>query len=620
MRPASTPATLVGRFEVLLDRAPDAPAFSFHMSDGLKRDAYSRAELWHAACAMARMIGPIEIGSHVMLVMPLCKELIAGHLGAQLLGGAASIFTHPSAKLTHEAYRRNLRNALLLLHPDVIVTTPEFADDLRQSIGGGMGRIVVMGGAPEPGGGITPDAWRRRDAGGTAVIQYSSGSTGLQKGVALTGDMVLGQIDCYAKCIGLDATSDRICSWLPLYHDMGLFTAYLMPLVTGVPVSLIDPFAWIQDPLSLLRIIDRERGTLCWQPNFAFNVLMARVAGEAPGSFDLSSVRGFSNCSEPVFPRTLEHFAQALAPHGARADSMWVCYAMAENSFAVSACGQPGTPYRYLSIDSRSYSQGEIVPAGDGSATMDIASCGRPVEGCELRIVDPDTRAGSIVGRVGEVAIRSPFLFREYLNNEEATAGCRDSGGWYFTGDLGFIDEGQLFISGRKKDLIIVAGRNFYPQDIERIAASCAGVTPGRAVALGDRDEQMGTERVIVVVESLETDAARRQSIAANIRQRIFEDLDCPVGDVAVMADRWLYKTSSGKVARGQNMDRYRQWRSAQEESASSVVARNAVPKARTAGALEVTAWGFVLALATYSYLVFHVIDRSVSWNIYAGF
>ncbi|MBI4985087.1 MAG: AMP-binding protein [Rhodocyclales bacterium] len=610
----STPSTLAGRFEALLQAAPDAAAFSFHAPDAATPDGYTRAGLWQAACATAGMIAPVACGSHVMLVMPLGKELIAAHLAAQLSGCAASIFTHPSAKLAHEVYRRNLTNALTLLHPDVVVTTPEFADDLRQAAG--ASRIVVVDGAPA-GGGPTPDAWRHRDAEGTAIIQYSSGSTGLQKGVALSNGVALRQIEQYARFIALDPVADRICSWLPLYHDMGLFTAYLMPLVTGTPVAMIDPFKWIQDPVSLLHLIERERGTLCWQPNFAFNVLATRAGAMAPGTLDVSSMRGFTNCSEPVFPQTIEQFVGALAPQGLRAEAMWVCYAMAENSFAVTACGPAAAPYRHFTIDSHSYGRGNVVPAADAAASMNIASCGVPVAECEVAVVDPETRTTLPAGRVGEVAVRSPFLFREYLNNAEATAACRDAEGWYYTGDLGFVADGHLFISGRKKDLIIVAGRNFYPQDLEKIATSCAGVIPGRVVALGDRDEQMGTERVIVVVESHAADAATRKAIAAAIRQRIFEDLDCPVGDVAVMPSRWLHKTSSGKIARRQNLARYRQWRN---DEAAKAAQTAPVPTPRRASALEVAAWGFALACAAYAYLVFYVLDRNTSWNIYAGF
>ena len=608
-------ATLAGRFAALVDTAPDAPAFRFYAADG-EAEGYSRLELWRSAAGMARMIEPVAAGRLVQLVMPLGRHLIAAHLGAQMLGCTVSIFTHPSPKLSHEAYRRNLANALGLIHPDVVVTVPAYADDLRQAIGSGPCRTVVVDGEPAADA-TAPDVWCMRGPDDVAVIQYSSGSTGLQKGVALTNRMILQQIDHYARFIELDPASDRICSWLPLYHDMGLFTAYLMPLVTGTPVSMIDPFRWIQDPLSLLRIVDRERGTLCWLPNFAFNVLAVRGAELAPQTLDLACLRGVSNCSEPVSDRSLEQFVMSLAPQGLRAEAAWVCYAMAENAFAVTGCGQGTAPYRKLVIDSERYSQGDAVAATEAGRAMTLASCGVPVDDCEIRIVDPASRSDLPVGRVGEVAIRSPFLFREYLNNPEATASCRDGAGWYYSGDLGFVHDGHLYLSGRKKDLIIVAGRNFYPQDIERIASSVPGVVPGRVVALGDRDDAMGTERVIVVVESRENDEAIRKSIAGEIRRRIYEELDCPVSDVVVMPHMWLHKTSSGKIARGQNLARYREWRSEQQ---TQVCPAPRSGDGRKAGVGEVVAWGLGLAFAAYAYLLLYMVGSNSGWNIYAGF
>ena len=612
------PVNIAGRFAALLEQDPQAVAFSFHRPDSGDNDAYTRQAFWQAGSAFAETMLPLAAGSHVMLIMPLGKRLLAAHFGAQLNGCVASIFTHPSAKLSHEVYRRNLANALTLMHPDVIITVADYVSDVSAALGGSRCRVIDADAVPECGA-TRIGAWQTRGENEAAVIQYSSGSTGLQKGVALTQRMILDQIDTYASFIELDPRRDRVCSWLPLYHDMGLFTAFLMPLVTGSAAFMIDPFRWVQNPVSILQQIARVRGTLCWQPNFAFSLLATRCGSLPRGSLDLSCMRGFINCSEPAYPQSMEKFVDALAQQGVRADQMWVCYAMAENAFAVSGSGQPGTGYRALRIDPARYSHGEVVP-DTGPEAMQLASCGVPLSHCEVKVVSPDSHEPLSGEGVGEIAIRSPFLFAEYLNNHDATAACRDQQGWYYTGDLGFVHDGHLYLSGRKKDLIIVAGRNFYPQDIEKIAADCANVISGRVVALGERDAAAGTERVIILLESHHNEPEAKQAIAVAVRQKVFEALDCAVFEVSVMPHMWLQKTSSGKIARGENLARYRDWRKAQSPAAQRGPTGDNTPTQRQQAPLVNAAWGTVLAAAAYAYAVLYVLDNNVSWNVYAGF
>ncbi|HEX2565805.1 MAG TPA: AMP-binding protein, partial [Burkholderiales bacterium] len=557
---------------------------------GGEPDAYTYGELWRAAAAFAEAAEGVEPGTLALLVMPLGKSLLAAHLGMQMQGLVPSIYTHPSEKIQQDAYLRNLRHALGLLRPGIIIAARQFAQTVRESLPEAARARLVLAEEVAEASGFEARAWRSASPDSVAIVQHSSGSTGLQKGVALTHAMVAAQCATYARFIGLDAERDRVCAWLPLYHDMGLFTSWLMPVLHGVPVSLLDPFEWVKQPASLLELIERERGTLCWQPNFAFSLLAKRrPAGRAP---DLRSMRGFTNCSEPVTGAAMRAFLEAYRDSGVAPERLWACYAMAENAFAVTAAGG----------------------AGEG-ALADRVSCGKPLESVELRIVDA-ARRDLPEGSTGEIALRSPFALREYFRNPEATAEAIDAERWYYTGDLGFLDRGELYVTGRKKDLIIIAGRNFYPQDLERVADECAGAIEGRSVAFGVDDAALGTQKAVMLVESKLASEAERDALAASVREAAFSRLDCPVASVQVVPHMSLLKTSSGKISRQANRERYLAGLSAAQPAARLP----ATGTRRRAGLAEMLLWSFAAAAALYLAVLIVVLGTNESWNIYAGF
>ena len=607
---------IVGRVWGLAQAKPQAPMLRYRdlARPGEPDQEWSYGQLWQEAARFARALEDLPTGSQVLIVSPLEPRLLAAHLGALMAGCMASIFTHPSEKLHEQVYRRNLANALKIMKPRAVVVSPLFSDTV-QAVATQEGLEVISMDQPGEVGEYQPQGWRQAQPDDIAVIQYSSGSTGLQKGVALSHEMVLGQCESYARFIGLDPERDRVCSWLPLYHDMGLFTSWLMPLVTGTPVSFMDPFQWVKQPLSLLSMIQETEGTLCWLPNFAFSLLAGRASGGEAHDLDLSCMRGFTNCSEPVRAAAMDVFYQAFAKSGLRREALWACYAMAENSFAVTAAGGPEEEPRNLRLSLGDYTQGRAVESPqDGQ--VELVSCGVPIQGCEIRVVDekrqllePDT--------VGEIAIRSPYLLKEYLNNPQATAKALDQEGWYYSGDLGFMLDGRLYVTGRQKDLIIVGGRNFYPQDIENVVNACPGAVPGRSVALGMEDEALGTQKVVVIVES-HLDEAERGKLAAAVRRQVFEELDCPVADVMVVGHMWLLKTSSGKIARLPNLARYQQELETRKAQ-TPVVAQPALP-AHKAGLWETAAWSLAASLLIWFYFLFFVFGQNESWNVYAGF
>jgi fatty-acyl-CoA synthase len=605
----SSAATIPGRIFAHVERDPERVCVHFrNLGTGPATDEnLTYGALWSHAGAIAEGLAFLRPAEHVVVVMPLGPQLLISQLGVMRTGGIASIFTHPSEKIASTVYTEKLRHVVEAFHPRAIVTAQAYFAAVEAAVDEDT-EIVVLE-AATGGAGEAASRWQDVSECDTAMIQYSSGSTGLQKAVALSHDMVIAQCDAYAAAIGL-AADDRVCSWLPLYHDMGLFTSWLMPVLKGVPVSMIDPFLWVKQPESLLRLVTDTKGTLCWLPNFAFNLIAQRVAGDHARAFDLSTMRGFVNCSEPVSAHSLQVFEQAFAPAGLRASALWTCYAMAENSFAVSSARDGAALADTVRLDGGKLGAGVVKPAKDGRGVA-VVSCGRPVPGTEVAVVHPDTGA-PIEGRVGEIVLRSGYALREYYRNPDLSHAAFTDGGWYRSGDLGFVHGGSVYITGRKKDLLIVGGRNFYPQDIERIADRFPGVVAGRSVALGMADEKLGTEKVVLLVESRLSDVAEKSRLGNAIRKAVFDELDCPLSDVRLVPHMWLLKTSSGKIARQPNLLKYEH-----ELAAGRPEAR---PAASRASFAQVAAWAFLLSLTAYTAILLAKQSANQSWNVYMGF
>jgi fatty-acyl-CoA synthase len=292
-------------------------------------------------------------------------------------------------------------------------------------------------------------------------------------------------------------------------NDMGFIAALNLPLAFGAASVMLDPIDWVTAPALFLRAISRYRGTLAWNPNFAY-AFMAQTIREADlEGVDLSSVRAMVNCSEPVTFASQQQFARRFAACGFSPEAFRGCYAMAETTFAVT--------------DGSSLDAGYLDPAGPlqtglPDTGLPMVSVGRALPGVDLRIVD--AQGAPLPERhVGEILIRAPFLFDGYFENAEATsAAIRD--GWYRSGDIGYHLAGELFVCGRAKDVIIVAGVNFFPQDLEAAASGCPGAIPGRAVAFAGFDEAMQTERITILVES-DAPSAEHIRLERDIRQRI---------------------------------------------------------------------------------------------------
>jgi len=383
-----------------------------------------------------------------------------------------------------------------------------------------------------------------------AFLQHSSGSTGLQKGVALDHAMTLEHVKHYARQINL-VSEDVIVSWLPLYHDMGLIACCIQPLLCGVPTIEMSPFDWVIHPDLLWKAISNHRGTLAWLPNFAYQLLADRVSDKQMENIKLNSLRMLINCSEPVYASSHRHFLNRYEKYGISATKLSTCYAMAENVFSVSQC-LPGKIPKQISVQAKSLEPGKKIhlsPPEENGARM-VMSSGPLVDFVDAKIVGKD-RKSLPAEHIGEIAIRGPCLFKEYYKNEEATSKVKTKDGYFLTGDLGFIAENELFVTGRVKDLLIVRGQNYYPNDIEAIANSVNGVKPGRVVAFGVSNEELGTEEVVLLAKTEDIGIPSRVSkIQNDLKARVAEQLDCILDQVRIVPKNSLVKTTSGKMAR----------------------------------------------------------------------
>ncbi len=541
------------------ERHPDQVSIILQHA-GQEDRSLTYADLMRGAEAFAATLRREEIreGEVVVLILPHGSDLVFAFFGAILYGAIPSIMPFLTEKLAPERYRADLKALIRITQPTAIVTYPEFAEEVRQAITPESSvRALITTDTFESPERLNDLTWLpglRRGENDIVLLQHSSGTTGLQKGVALSHQAVLNQLGAYSEAIELNE-QDVIVSWLPLYHDMGLIAGFIMPVLCGVPLVLMSPFDWVRAPHRLFQAVSRYRGTLSWLPNFAYNFCAQKVRDAQLNGVDLSSWRAVINCSEPVRWESHRVFYERFKAYGLHYEALQTSYAMAENVFGVTQ-SRLGEPPRTDVIDREAFMSEHVArPAGDGRPSLVMMSSGRPLRNTRVRIVDEKGR--DLPERViGEIAIQSDCMLTGYFNRPDLTQkALRD--GWYLTGDLGYLADGELYVSGRKKDIIIVGGKNVYPQDLEALAGEVPGVHPGRVVAFGIFDESLGTEEVAIVAEVDTPDPIEREQIAEAIRLHVTRNSAITVRYVRVVDAKWLIKTSSGKIARAANREKF---------------------------------------------------------------
>jgi fatty-acyl-CoA synthase len=545
--------------EHILDRLRDHararpldPALVFPADGGIEGEALSWGELDQLVARFGRHViaqGAAD-GDVVVLLTASVREQILGFLGAMGAGCVPTIVSYPSTKQSEDAFTAMLRPVLRHATPRLVVAARSFAPSVAGACR--AGQLV-----PYPALADLPPAageLRTRPVDQHAFLQFSSGTTGTRKAVAVTGRMLLNQATAYARALDLRA-DDRVVSWLPLYHDMGLVAGFLIPVWHGVMSVQASPFDWLMRPELLFEWIDAYRGTLVWLPNFAYDLCVDRVDTAAlAGRVRLDSVRAFINCSEPVRPHSHDRFLRAFETLGVRVEHLQTCYAMAETTFAAtqSALGGPPPPVDRVQRDGFAAEHRARAAAGtDRQQALEFVSCGRPIDRTRVRIGGADGERC-----VGEIEIRSSSGFDGYLF-DAAEAQTFTPDGWYRTGDLGYLADGELYVTGRCKDLIIHRGQNVYPGDLEEALADLPGARPGRIVAFGVDNRAAGTEDIVVMVERLTTEHDS-QRLGQEVRGRLLARLGHTSSDVVVCEPNTLRKSTSGKLSRARNRDLYR--------------------------------------------------------------
>src|SRR4051812_12546610 len=384
-----------------------------------------------------------------------------------------------------------------------------------------------------------------------AFVQFTSGSTSSPKGVALTHKNVSANIDAFLGPSGVAASpQDLGVSWLPLNHDMGLVGMALGALYTGRSCVLMPPEMFVRRPAEWLRAITRHRATVSFAPNFAYDLCVRRVKDLS--GLDLSSWRVAGCGAEPIHPATLAAFAEKFAPAGFRATSFLPCYGLAEHVLAATFPAR-GRRLRTETVSAEDLTARRIARPHDGTGTaLALVSCGSPLPGHHMRIVDEDGRPLD-ERHVGEIVLSGPSVMLGYYKQDALTARTiRD--GWLHTGDLGYVSGGELFVCGRAKDIIIVNGRKYHPQDLEWVVDDLGGVRRGRVVAFGASGAGRA-DRVVIVVEPNGTVAA--DVLTETIRHTIGELFGLYVDEVAIVRSGTVGRTTSGKVQRAATKARY---------------------------------------------------------------
>jgi len=495
----------------------------------------------------------IKKGDIVFVIFKHGIEQIYSYLGSMMLGAIPAMVAYPTERMNIQKYESNLKKIVDISSVKWVCTYPALRDNFSEFFKGqNYPKHIFDFDELKNGNNIESNLPNiaSKDA---ALLQYSSGSTGYQKGICLAHEAILNQVENYSKVLPINS-NDRIVSWLPLYHDMGLMTSFLMPIILGIETILMSPFDWIINPKTLFRTINEHKGTLVWMPNFAFDFCAKRIKSSDVESLDLSCIKSIINCSEPISQTSHQKFLEKFKQIGIQENKIGTCYAMAENTFAVTQ-NQLDNPPIVDEVSKNSFLENHYAePSAKNSETLKFVSSGNPLPNVSLKIVDQNYKELSD-RHVGEILIRSDCLLQEFFNEKERSQ-KQFKDGYYCTGDIGYKIDDELFITARKKDIIIVGGKNIYPQNIEEIVNEVEGTYQGRNVCLGLYNEDKGTEDLIVIVEVKTEDENERWIIEKNIRAEVSKNFDITIQEVILTHHKWLMKTSSGKIARKPNLEK----------------------------------------------------------------
>jgi len=535
-------------------------------------------ELYLAAqkCAEELARRGVPAGGRVSLMLPTSRQFFICYTGI-LLAGAVPVPIYPPFRADRIEEYAERQSAILNNAGVCLLLTFRRAEAVAKLVKPRVKSLVGVVDAgklleaaenePPPAPGALPaflSGSRVRKGSDVALLQYTSGSTGDPKGVTLTHANLLANMRAIAEALEM-GPSDVGVSWLPLYHDMGLIGAWLTLLLEGVPLVVMSPLAFLTRPERWLQVVSRHKGTIAAAPNFAFELCVRKISDKAMEGVDLSSWRAALNGAEPVNPETLERFTNRFQKFGFRREALLPVYGLAEASLGVTFPPLNRGP-QVDRVERETFTtQGYAEPAKrEDENAIAFVSSGRALAKHEVVIVDKDGKR--VPERTeGFLWFRGPSATLGYYQNAEATAKLFEGGPtsaegeypWLQSGDRAYQADGEIYITGRVKDIIIKGGRNLYPHEVEELASRAKGIRKGCVVAFGLKGEETGTEKLVIVAESREEDRAERAAVVASINEEVSRGLGLPPDRVELIPPGSIPKTSSGKLRRDETKQLY---------------------------------------------------------------
>lgn len=549
--------TIVHQFVRQMNSAPEQLALVCIEEDDTELKI-SRADFLAAVQRQAHSLKSqgVSEGDVFLIVLPHGMDLFSAFWGALLLGAVPVVYPYPRLLETQQSFYDQLDEFVRQIQCDSMLVPPELFESLEKRLRDSGTHVFQANGDTAVISGPDLEAIEVSSLEQTAIVQFSSGTTGAKKGVVISHRAMINYIPALKRIMNL-TSSDVMVSWLPLNHDMGLIACFVVPLTLGFPTVIMSPRHWLKHPASLFRAIHRYRGTTTFMPNFAFNYCTHRLPDEELDGLDLSSWRALVNGAEPVQPGVLHDFARRFAPYGLKESVIQVGYGMAECVLSVARTPLDNEP-RVDLVDQHALSKdGKAVLVGKETInSKSIVSCGPPLPHVEIRIVG-ETGEYLCEREVGEIQVKSSAMFSGYYLQPKITRAAMIDN-WFRTGDLGYLHDGELYVCGRKNDVIVSFGNNIYPQDVEKIAESLTEVRHGRSVAFGVYDENKGTENIVLLCELRnELSKGDQKQLINIIRQRIWEKLNVLLAHIEFVERGWVIKTTSGKLARSANKEKY---------------------------------------------------------------
>lgn len=529
----------------------DPARLHIHLLDQDRGQDISYGQLHASASRIAAGLAAsgLRRGETVAIMLPTCEDFFSSFLGVMLAGGIAVPVYPPARPNQLETYierqTRILKNAQVrfLISFERVRAVASVLGGHLPSLQESLGASVL---ADRGGHAPAPDV----EPAEICFIQYTSGSTGDPKGVTLTHANVLANIRGIGFAVEVRPT-DTVVTWLPLYHDMGLIGSWLFSLYYGLPITVLSPLDFLVRPERWLWALSDSKGSLCPAPNFAFELCVRKVSEQAMEGVDLSPWRVAINAGEPVLPATLRRFTERFRPWGFDERSLMPFYGLAESSVALTYPPFWRGPV-VDTIDRTAYeTTGRAMPStADGSESiLEFVGNGKPLPGHEVKVVADD--GTSLRDRTrGRILFRGPSRTNGYFRNPDATAAVLDPDGWIDSGDLGYVVDDELYVTGRLKDCIIKGGRNLIPQDVEMVSWEVEGVRKGCVAAFGCIDPGSGTEKLVVVAETRVSGGAARKRIRTAVTEAVAAKVGIPPDDVVLVPAGVVPKTSSGKIQR----------------------------------------------------------------------